>query len=99
MREPRYGVIQAITGVGGGRSPNTPSSLSFSFTPLYPFEPPSTPANWEPHPSILLVPGGGEGSSRPPAGSPSTVNSTPGKRPCVGVKYTQQQLWGAPPPR
>ncbi|CAI7741231.1 unnamed protein product [Closterium sp. NIES-53] len=76
-----------------------PASPVRSVGIVYPFEPPSTPADWEPHPSIVLVPGGGEGSSRPSAGSPSTVNSTPGKRPCVGAKYTQQRLWEAPPPR
>ncbi|CAI5491358.1 unnamed protein product [Closterium sp. Naga37s-1] len=76
-----------------------PASPVRSVGIVYPFEPPSTPADWEPHPSIVLVPGGGEGSSRPSAGSPSTVNSTPGKRPRLGAKYTQQRLWGAPPPR
>ncbi|CAI7928398.1 unnamed protein product, partial [Closterium sp. NIES-54] len=76
-----------------------PASPVRSVGIVYPFEPPSTPADWEPHPSIVLVPGGGEGSSRPSAGSASTVNSTPGKRPRLGVKYTQQRLWGAPPPR
>ncbi|CAI5975658.1 unnamed protein product [Closterium sp. NIES-64] len=76
-----------------------PASPVRSVGIVYPFEPPSTPADWEPHPSIVLVPGGGEGSSRPSAASPSTVSSTPGKRPRVGTKYTQQRLWGAPPPR
>ncbi|CAI5974425.1 unnamed protein product [Closterium sp. NIES-65] len=76
-----------------------PASPVRSVGIVYPFEPPSTPADWEPHPSIVLVPGGGEGSSRPSAASPSTVSSTPGKRPRVGMKYTQQRLWGASPPR
>ncbi|CAI5942307.1 unnamed protein product [Closterium sp. NIES-64] len=58
-----------------------PASPVRSVGIVYLFEPPSTPAGWEPHPSIVLVPSGGEGSSSPPAGSPSTVNSTPGKRP------------------
>ncbi|CAI5962040.1 unnamed protein product [Closterium sp. NIES-64] len=66
-----------------------PASPVRSVGIVYPFEPPSTPADWEPHPSIVLVPGGGEGSSRPSAASPSTVSSTPGKRPRVGTKYTQ----------
>ncbi|CAI5983840.1 unnamed protein product [Closterium sp. NIES-64] len=76
-----------------------PASPQRSVGTVYPFEAPSTSADWEPHPSIVLVPGGGEGSSRPAAASPDTVNSTPGKRPRVGVKYMQQRLWGAPPPR
>ncbi|CAI7873243.1 unnamed protein product, partial [Closterium sp. NIES-53] len=87
----------------------TPSSVPISPLPrpaspvrsvgtVFPFELPSTSADWEPHPSVVLVPGGGEGSSRPPADSPSTVNSTPVKRPRVTVKYKQQRLWGAPPP-
>ncbi|CAI5982804.1 unnamed protein product [Closterium sp. NIES-64] len=60
---------------------------------------PNSPTADEPHPSLVLVPGGDEGSSRPSTASPSTVNSTPGKRPRIGVKYTQQRLWGAPPPK
>ncbi|CAI7916321.1 unnamed protein product [Closterium sp. NIES-54] len=60
---------------------------------------PTSPSAVEPHPSLVLVPGGDEGSSRPSTASPSTVNSTPGKRLRIGVKYTQQRLWGAPPPK
>ncbi|CAI7831545.1 unnamed protein product, partial [Closterium sp. NIES-54] len=94
-----------------GVLPRLPESYSVPISPLprpaspvrsvgtvFPFELPSTSADWEPHPSVVLVPGGGEGSSRPPADSPSTVNSTPIKRPQVAVKYKQQRLWGAPPP-
>ncbi|CAI5489759.1 unnamed protein product [Closterium sp. Naga37s-1] len=43
--------------------------------------------------------GGGEGSSRGVTETPSTAQSAPGKRQRVGVKYIQQRLWGAPPPR
>ncbi|CAI6008172.1 unnamed protein product, partial [Closterium sp. NIES-65] len=53
-----------------------PASPVRSVGIVYPFEPPSTPADWEPHPSIVLVPGGGEGSSRPSAASPSTIDVT-----------------------
>ncbi|CAI5492131.1 unnamed protein product [Closterium sp. Naga37s-1] len=66
---------------------------------VYPFEPPDSPTAWEPHPDIDLVPGGGEGSSKPPTASPSTVSTAPVKRPRVGVTYKQQTLWGAPPPK
>ncbi|CAI5477588.1 unnamed protein product [Closterium sp. Yama58-4] len=66
---------------------------------VYPFEPPDSPTAWEPHPDIELVPGGGEGSSKPPTALPSTVSTAPVKRPRVGVTYKQQTLWGAPPPR
>ncbi|CAI7814073.1 unnamed protein product [Closterium sp. NIES-54] len=62
-------------------------------------ERPTSPSAVEPHLSLVLVPGGDEGSSRPSTASPSTVNSTPGKRPRIGVKYSQQRLWGAPPPK
>ncbi|CAI5954506.1 unnamed protein product, partial [Closterium sp. NIES-65] len=53
-----------------------PASPVRSVGIVYPFEPPSTPADWEPHPSIVIVPGGGEGSSRPSAASPSTIDVT-----------------------
>ncbi|CAI5493724.1 unnamed protein product [Closterium sp. Naga37s-1] len=66
---------------------------------VYPFEPPNSPTAWEPHPDIELVPGGGEGSSKPPTASPSTVSTAPVKRPHEGTTYKQQTLWGAPPPR
>ncbi|CAI5457466.1 unnamed protein product, partial [Closterium sp. Yama58-4] len=66
---------------------------------VYPFEPPGSPTAWEPHPDIELVPGGSEGSSKPPTASPSTVSTAPVKRPRVGTTYKQQTLWGAPPPR
>ncbi|CAI5521769.1 unnamed protein product [Closterium sp. Naga37s-1] len=66
---------------------------------VYPFEPPDSPTAWEPHPDIELVPGGGEGSSKPPTASPSTISTAPVKRPRVGATYKQQTLWGAPPPR
>ncbi|CAI5966391.1 unnamed protein product [Closterium sp. NIES-64] len=65
---------------------------------VYPFEPPLSPTAWEPHPDIELVPGGGEGSSKPPTASPSTISTAPVKRPRVGTTYKQQTLWGAPPP-
>ncbi|CAI5482129.1 unnamed protein product [Closterium sp. Yama58-4] len=66
---------------------------------VYPFEPPDSPTAWEPHPDIELVSGGGEGSSKPPTASPSTVSTAPVERPRVGTTYKQQTLWGAPPPR
>ncbi|CAI5513428.1 unnamed protein product [Closterium sp. Naga37s-1] len=66
---------------------------------VYPFEPPDSPTTWEPHPDIELVPGGGEGSSKPHTASPSTVSTAPVKRPRAGTTYKQQTLWGAPPPQ
>ncbi|CAI5515544.1 unnamed protein product [Closterium sp. Naga37s-1] len=66
---------------------------------VYPFELPDSPTAWEPHPDIELVRGGGEGSSKPPTASPSTVSTAPVKRPRPGTTYKQQTLWGAPPPR
>ncbi|CAI7854582.1 unnamed protein product, partial [Closterium sp. NIES-54] len=65
----------------------------------YPFEPPDSPSAWEPHSSLVLVPGGGEGSSKATAGTPSTTSTTPLKRPRVGATFRQQTLWGAPAPR
>ncbi|CAI7761987.1 unnamed protein product, partial [Closterium sp. NIES-54] len=66
---------------------------------VFAVERPTSPSAVEPHLSLVLVPGGDEGSSRPSTASPSTVNSTPGKRPRIGVKYSQQRLWGAPSPK
>ncbi|CAI5526964.1 unnamed protein product [Closterium sp. Naga37s-1] len=66
---------------------------------VYPFEPLDSNTAWEPHPDIELVPGGGEGSSKPPTASPTTVSTAPGKRSRLGATYKQQTLWGAPPPR
>ncbi|CAI7844912.1 unnamed protein product [Closterium sp. NIES-54] len=63
---------------------------------VYQFEPPDSPSAWEPHPSLVLVPGGGEGSSKATAGTPSIASTTPLKRPRVGAMFTQQTLWGAP---
>ncbi|CAI7853057.1 unnamed protein product [Closterium sp. NIES-54] len=66
---------------------------------LYQFEPHDSPSAFEPHPSLVLVPSGGEGSSKATAWTLSTASTTPLKGPRVGATFTQQMLWGAPAPR
>ncbi|CAI5491090.1 unnamed protein product [Closterium sp. Naga37s-1] len=80
--------------------PPRPESPVRSVGMVYAWGAPSSPTVVEPHPSVTLVPGGDEGPSNRGESTPSTVNSAPAKRPRTGgVKYTQQLLWGAKPPR
>ncbi|CAI5491085.1 unnamed protein product [Closterium sp. Naga37s-1] len=80
--------------------PPRPESPVRSVSMVYAWGAPSSPTVVEPHPSVTLVPGGDEGPSNRGESTPSTVNSAPAKRPRTGgVKYTQQLLWGAKPPR
>ncbi|CAI5520892.1 unnamed protein product [Closterium sp. Naga37s-1] len=82
------------------QEPPRPESPVRSVGMVYAWEAPNSPTAWEPHPSVTLVPGGDEGPSNGGESTPSTVNSAPAKRARTGgVKYTQQLLWGAKPPR
>ncbi|CAI5482599.1 unnamed protein product [Closterium sp. Yama58-4] len=80
-----------VTSEMGGSSPVLPERV------VYPFEPPCSPTAFQEHPTVILVPGGGEGSSNPSVCTPRTSPDEPAKR--KRTTYTQQRLWGAPPPR
>ncbi|CAI6009984.1 unnamed protein product [Closterium sp. NIES-65] len=74
-------------------------SPEFLVGTVFPCERSASPKSREPHPSLELVPDGGEGPSKSVTAAPSTISSAPAKRQRVGVTYKQQRLWGAPPPR
>ncbi|CAI7770603.1 unnamed protein product [Closterium sp. NIES-54] len=89
-REPPVDLPPVTSGMGTS-SPVLPERV------VYPFEPPCSPTAFPEHPAVILVPGGGEGSSNPSVCTPRTSPDEHAKR--MRTTYTQQRLWGAPPPR